>query len=125
MLTVGLIKVSQIRNAKCTLFHNTRSLLQKIDALPSGPEWTCEILEVVGDIVDESGAPKTEMVELWHRNPVKCVQELISNPEFKEYMKYTPYHLYESDNGMNQCWDEMATGSWWWDIQVRFKGGQS
>ncbi len=80
---------------------------------------------MVGDIVDESGAPKTEMVELWHRNPVECVQELISNPEFKEYMKYTPYHLYESDNGMNQCWDKMATSSWWWDIQVRFKGGQS
>jgi hypothetical protein len=115
--------VSQIQNAKCTSFHNTRSLLQKIDTLPSGPEWTCETLEVVGDIVDESGAPKAETVELWRQNPVECVQELIGNPEFKEYMKYAPYRLYESDDSTNQCWDKMATGSWWWDIQVRFKGG--
>jgi len=61
------------------------------------------------------------MVELWHRNPVECVQELIGNPDFKQYMKYAPYRLYENDDGTNQCWDEMATGSWWWDIQVRKK----
>src|SRR5713226_4815775 len=39
----------------------------------------------------------------------------------KQYMKYAPYRLYENDDGTNQCWDEMATSSWWWDIQVRKK----
>jgi len=94
-----------------------------IDALPPGPEWTCELLEVKGDILDEqSGAPQTEVVELWRRNTVECVQELIGNPEFEQYMKYTPYRLYTNEDGTDQCWDEMATGSWWWDIQVRHKG---
>jgi len=77
---------------------------------------------VDGDIVDEGGMAQGETVELWRRNPVECVQELIGNPEFKQYLKYTPYCLYMSDNGTDQCWDEMATGSWWWDIQVRCKG---
>jgi len=27
-----------------------------------------------------------------------------------------------NDDGTDQCWDKMATGSWWWDIQVRYKG---
>lgn len=96
--------------------------MQKIDALPPGPEWTCELLELEGDILDEGGAPQTETVELWRRNPVECVQELIGNPEFKQFMKYAPYRLFMNDDGTDQCWDEMATGSWWWDIQVRYKG---
>ena len=34
-------------------------------------------------------------------------------------MKYVPYHLYMNGDGTEQCWDEMAMGSWWWDFQVR------
>ena len=114
-----LLKASQIRKAGCVSFHNTRSLLQKIDALPSGPKWTCELFEVEGDILNESGAPETKTVELWRRNPVECIRDLIGNPEFKRYMKYAPYRLYMNEDGTDQCWDEMATGSWWWDTQVR------
>jgi hypothetical protein len=121
-MSIGLITASQIRNVSRTSFHNSRSLFQKIDALPPGPEWTCELLEVEGDIHDEDGAAQKETVELWRRNPVECVQELIGNPEFQPYMKYAPYRLYMNDDGTDQCWDEMATGSWWWDVQVRFKG---
>jgi len=64
-------KASQIRGR--TSFHNSRSLFQKIDALSSGPEWTCELLEVEGDIVDEGGDLQKETVELWRRNPVECI----------------------------------------------------
>lgn len=77
-----------------------------------------------GDIVNEGGVPQKETVELWRRNPVECIQELIGNPEFKQHMKYAPYRLYMKDDGTKQCWDKMATGSWWWDIQVRYKGCQ-
>jgi Plavaka transposase len=76
----------------------------------------------MGDIVDDGGAPLTETVELWRRKPVECIQELIGNPEFKPYMKYTPYHLYMNEDGTDQCWSEMAPGSWWWDTQVRYEG---
>lgn len=113
-----LTKTWQIR---CSSFHNSRTLFKKIDALPRAPEWTCELFEMEGDILDESGYPRTETVELWRRNPVECVQELIGNPVFKQYMKYAPYRLYMNSDGTEQCWDEMATGSWWWDIQVRYK----
>ena len=110
----------QIQNAGGTSFHNSRSLFQKIDALPRGPEWTCKLFEVEGDILDEDGAPQTETVELWHRDPVECVEELIGNPEFEAYMKYAPYRLYANEDGTEQFWDEMASGSWWWDTQVRY-----
>jgi hypothetical protein len=73
----------------------------------------------VGDIVNENGNSEMETVELWRRDLVSCLRELIGNPEFKEYMKFAPYRLYTDEDGTNQSWDEMATGSWWWNIQVR------
>ena len=115
------MKVSQIQNSSCVSFHNSHSLFQKIDALPSGPRWSCELFEVEGDVLNESGAPRTETVELWRRNPIESIQELIGNPEFKHYMKYAPYRLYMDESGTDQCWDKMATGSCWWDIQVRLR----
>ncbi|KAJ7659013.1 hypothetical protein B0H17DRAFT_1145424 [Mycena rosella] len=42
-------------NKKAKLsFHNNRAFLQKIDALPTGPDWTCEIVTVAGNRLDEN-----------------------------------------------------------------------
>ncbi|KAG6807396.1 hypothetical protein H0H92_007747 [Tricholoma furcatifolium] len=37
-------------------FHNARSLLKLIDALPHGPEFKCQVLEITGDEKDEHSA---------------------------------------------------------------------
>ena len=71
-------------------FHNVRALLKRIDALPDGPDWTCTSFRVQGDVVDANGALKTEDVELWHRNPVECIKELLGNPVFKGKQFYAP-----------------------------------
>ena len=67
-------------------FHNARSLLKCIDSLPTGPEWSCSSFEVTGNKTNKAGNLRTEEVELWHQNPVKCICEIIGNPTFKEYM---------------------------------------
>jgi len=61
-------------------FDNTRSFLKCVDSLYTGPAWTCEMIDVEGDLVGEDGAMKQETVELWRRDPVECVEELIGNP---------------------------------------------
>ncbi|KAH9911451.1 hypothetical protein B0H21DRAFT_829028 [Amylocystis lapponica] len=75
-------------------FNNKRTFFKKIDALPQGPEWTCEPWDITGDLLDELGKPMVETAELWKRNPVNCIRELIGNPAFKDVMKYTPEKLY-------------------------------
>jgi hypothetical protein len=64
--------------------------LEKIDALPDVPEWTCEVFEITGDQVDARDArgerKLTEEVELWRRDPVECIKELIGNPAFQKHM---------------------------------------
>jgi len=64
--------------------------LKKVNALPIGPGWMCEILTVEGDVIGEDGKMMTEEMELWRRDPIECVKELIGNPAFKNFMSYVP-----------------------------------
>ena len=115
-----MLTKSKVQNSTTPpLFHNMRSLLQLVDSLPHGPEWSCEILRVEEDRLDNAEKPRVEHLELWKRDPVECIKELIGNPAFKDNMKYKPYHVYETPEGVKQYWDEMATGDWWWNMQVR------
>jgi Plavaka transposase len=60
-----------------------------------------------------------EKLELWRRDPVECVKELMGNPALKNYMKYAPERVYEDVEGETRIFDEMWTADWWWDTQVK------
>ncbi|OBZ67720.1 hypothetical protein A0H81_12089 [Grifola frondosa] len=98
-------------------FHNKRAFFQKIDTLPWGPGWVCEPIEVTGDLKDDKGHTQVEEVELWKRDPVECIQELIGNPVFKDLIQYAPERLYSDSEGSERIYDEMWTADWWWDTQ--------
>ena len=99
-------------------FANAHSLLKRVDSLYTGLAWTCERINVEGDVVGKDGALKRETLELWRRNPVECVEELIGNPAFRNVMAYVPERAYVDAKGENQIYDEMWTGDWWWETQV-------
>ncbi|KAF8144661.1 hypothetical protein K438DRAFT_2029075, partial [Mycena galopus ATCC 62051] len=112
------LKLSITKKAQLS-FHNSRSFLGKIDALPTGPDWTCDLVTVVGDRLDENDEMMSEELELWKRDPVECIKELISNPAFKDHMAYAPEKVYSNPEGeeRSRVVDEMWTASWWWKIQ--------
>ncbi|KAI6020335.1 hypothetical protein BKA83DRAFT_4527015 [Pisolithus microcarpus] len=58
-----------------------------------------------------------ELLELWCRDPIECVQDLMGNPAFWNAMSYVPKCAYTDANGENWIYDEMWTGNWWWDVQ--------
>jgi hypothetical protein len=109
---------SKIKDGANPAFHNTRSLLQRIDLLPEGPEWTCSAFRIKGDQLDGVGNLRTEDVELWHRNPVECIKELMGNPAFNRKQGYAPQKVYKNNDGTNREYSEMWTGNWWWNLQV-------
>ena len=109
---------SQTRNRTQPSFHNKYAFLKKIDQLPGGPEWMCDVFELDGDVPDENGILKTEEIELWRRDPVDCIRELIGNPTFREFLKYAPEKLFEKMDGSGRIYDETWTGDWWWEMQV-------
>jgi hypothetical protein len=95
-----------------TSYHNNNSFLQKVDSLPTGPDWTCEMVAVVGNRASGDGGMMSEEVELWRRDPVECVKELIGNPAFREVMSYVPERANADRAGKNRIWDEMWTADW-------------
>ena len=84
----------------------------------SGVAWKCKELQQTGDLQDAQGNLLTETLEVWYRDPVKCVQELLGNPMFKNQLAYAPHRLYRDAAGQIRHMDEMWTADWWWDIQV-------
>jgi hypothetical protein len=108
-------------------YRSNYKFLKMIDELPTGPEWSCRLIRVHGDVgpVENDGfenppAPddESEELELWMRDPVACIQELIGNPAFERNLAYTPEKVYVDQEGRTRRYDEMWTGDWWWKTQV-------
>ncbi|KAG6884215.1 hypothetical protein C0992_006739, partial [Termitomyces sp. T32_za158] len=99
-------------------FHNARSLLKKIDELPGGPDWECKVIEITGDEKNSNNAFQTEEVEVWMRDPVKCIEELLENPFIGKNNGYVPIRVYRDNARTNREYGEACTGDWMWDTQV-------
>ena len=110
----------QTRNRTKLSFGNKRAFYKCIDTLPHGPKWDCKPFEIIGDELDEKNQQRSEIIYLWKRNPVECIKELIGNPAFQNNLCYTPEKVYEEIEGKNRVFNEMWTGDWWWNLQVRF-----
>ncbi|KAI6155504.1 hypothetical protein BKA82DRAFT_3967408 [Pisolithus tinctorius] len=111
------LKLSLVRESGVS-FSSARAFLKYVDSLQTGPAWTCEMIDVVGDAVTEDGSWRQEQVELWRRDPVECVMELIGNPAFRDAMAYSPERAYTDSKGTNHIYDEMWTANWWWDTSI-------
>ena len=75
-------------------------------------------MKVTGNIQGEDGKALTENVELWLRNPLECIRELIGNPVFQAYLKYAPEKLFGKSDSSERIFGEMWTADWWWETQV-------
>lgn len=88
----------------------------------------CQTIRTHGDLdPTESDTPdgqlggntESEELQMWMRDPVACIRELISNPSFDGSMAYAPEKVYVDQEGQTRRYDEMWTGDWWWQTQVR------
>lgn len=59
-----------------------------------------------------------EQLELWRRDPVECIKELMGNPALKDSLKYAPEQVFLDEKGKVRVFDEMWTADWWWNTQV-------
>ncbi|KAJ7586638.1 hypothetical protein C8J56DRAFT_787323 [Mycena floridula] len=117
--TEKLLKLHLVKTSMKPSFKNKHAFLQKIDALPQASQWSCEGKVIEGKIKGPKGEFLTENVEVWMRDPLECIEELVGNPMFEEYLDYAPYHVYYRSDGTNRGFDEMATGDWWWKAQSK------
>ena len=94
--------------------------MKKVDELPTqATRWTCDIVTSPGNQLTDEGEPvPSERLELWRRDPVECMKELMGNPMFENSLEYAPQKHFMDKEGNNRVVDEMWTGDWWWNTQV-------
>ncbi|KAF7371492.1 hypothetical protein MVEN_00003800 [Mycena venus] len=100
-----------------TAYETKDQLLEAIDDLPGGVGWKLEKLTLKGDLEDDDGKSIIETLELWYRDPVDCIRELMGNPVFRDVMQYAPQKLFEDAAGKSEIINEMWTAAWWWKLQ--------
>ncbi|TFK82539.1 hypothetical protein K466DRAFT_603598 [Polyporus arcularius HHB13444] len=113
-------KLPVTRNRTKPSFKNKKAFFKKIDKLPTGTPWICDIVTVNGTLTGPNGQVLTEELELWRRDPVECVRELIGNPAFKPYMSLKPVKVTRRGS---RYYSEMNTSDWWWTTQGRLPSG--
>ncbi|KAG6843922.1 hypothetical protein H0H87_011691 [Tephrocybe sp. NHM501043] len=112
-----VINTLKIKDGVQPAFHNACSLWMSIDKLPRGPEWICTGFKLEGDELDGNGEPHTQWVEVWRRDPVKCIQMLVENPFIGEKEATTPIKVYLDKVCTNHEYGETNMGDWWWETQ--------
>ncbi|KAJ4484469.1 hypothetical protein C8R41DRAFT_769753 [Lentinula lateritia] len=83
-------------------------------------------MKIIGNIKDTNGDFRTEILELWHRNPLECVAEILANPLFANDQVFEPERVFrQQKDGVpsNREYNEMWTGNWWWDTQDMLPDG--
>ncbi|KAI0665395.1 hypothetical protein C8Q78DRAFT_986640 [Trametes maxima] len=101
-------------------FRSSHLFYKKVDALPRGATtWKRKVLEAVGDVLGEDGKPKVEVVELWMRDVVDCIRELMGNPAYCDSIRYRPERQYADAEGKTRVYRNIHTADWWWNLQLQ------
>ncbi|KAJ7105367.1 hypothetical protein C8R44DRAFT_943376 [Mycena epipterygia] len=123
--TEAFLKLPIVTDRVRPSFDKKQTFLDTIDSLPVGANWNISQIPLTGDVLDDDGEYRTETAELWFRDPVECVKELIGNPAFKELMDYAPTRLFVDAEGNEELINEMSSASWWWKMQTRLPDGST
>lgn len=64
----------------------------------------------------------TETVDLWMRDILEVIKELVANSEFSQCTSWAPYQELEVDEKgetTDRFFEDMPSADWWWEVQVR------
>ncbi|KAG8710887.1 hypothetical protein FRC11_004010 [Ceratobasidium sp. 423] len=117
-----LIKLPII-NQRCGLSFSSNYALNKLlDKLPTaGPRWRRITRKITGNVVGANKKKLTELVEIWIRDILEVVRELLGNVTYGKQLVFVPQKVY-LDNGERKI-DEMWTADWWNEIQKKLPPG--
>lgn len=117
--TYGRIQIAE----RCRLsFSSNYSLNKLLDKLPTaGPRWKRIVKTIEGTIAGpKPGQVLKEEVEIWVRDIIEVVRELIGNTAYGEKLVFVPVKPPDPGDPTPRKIDEMWTADWWLRIQVGY-----
>ncbi|KAG2124860.1 hypothetical protein DEU56DRAFT_963130 [Suillus clintonianus] len=105
-----LLAINGVRESLGLSFKNAKELNAIIDnELPTGrPKFKCEQIVVAGEAFD-----------VYHRDVIECIEALYGDPDFADYLAFTPERHYADEDQTTRLFHDMYTGKWWWDTQKK------
>jgi hypothetical protein len=93
-------------------FRTGKRLRGLAEMLPKGPEWRCKPWETT--------YPTKKPLHLYYRDPLECIQSILYHPLVKDFIRLSPFRLYESAAKTMCFYTEWLSGDVAWSMQVGF-----
>ncbi|KAG1893739.1 uncharacterized protein F5891DRAFT_962498 [Suillus fuscotomentosus] len=107
----NFLSIDQVKRKLDLSYKNARALHQKIDhELPGVTPWRRSVIQISGI---------NEEFELFMCDPVECIKELWANPAYLDHLTYAPEHRFTDEGKVERIYDELMSGDWSWEAQVR------
>ncbi|THU92856.1 hypothetical protein K435DRAFT_582310, partial [Dendrothele bispora CBS 962.96] len=86
-----LLEIPKMKDRLGLDFHNSRSMLEKVDSIPERcGEWKIKQIR----FRDRVSQGIEETFNVYHRDPVKAVQALWGDPAFADHLVYKPSRMF-------------------------------
>ncbi|KAG6377868.1 hypothetical protein JVT61DRAFT_14650 [Boletus reticuloceps] len=108
-LSLDLIKSLPI------LFQSARQLHLRTEMLPSGPRWK--------SLAMHPSVPTKRAVTLYHRDPIECLQTLLSHPLFQRHISFVPCKVWSTAARLVCVYDDWLSGDHAWELQSSIPAG--
>ena len=59
-----------------------------------------------------------QKLSLYYRDPIDCLQSILHNPLFQDYIQFHPFQLFWSAEGAMRVYTEWLSGDAAWEMQV-------
>ncbi|KAJ7042721.1 hypothetical protein C8F04DRAFT_1207803 [Mycena alexandri] len=96
-------------------FRTAKELRNRIEMLPKGPEWKA--------IPWATTYPTKKLLTLYYRDPLECLQSLLSNPLIQDHVHFTPFRLWSNSEKLMRIYTEWLSGDVAWEIQEQLPPG--
>jgi hypothetical protein len=91
-------------------FQTAKDLRSRIEILPPGPKWKA--------LPWATTYPTKNPLTLYYRDPLECLQDLLSNPLVSDFIQFTPFRLWETAEKLMRIYTEWLSGDAAWRIQA-------
>jgi len=94
-------------------FRSARHLYDVIDNTPlAGMKWSKFYVKYAGNQPSSNRPPWMDQTfDVWFRDPLACLRNMLANPDFKDSFDYGPYREYSVESDERQYQDFMS-GDW-------------
>ncbi|KAI6027294.1 hypothetical protein PISMIDRAFT_8185 [Pisolithus microcarpus 441] len=91
-------------------FRTARELHLRAELLPSAPHWHSQVIR--------PQHPTKQSITLFYRDPIECIQSLLSHPLFESHVKFVPRKVWSTAAQLSHVYDEWLTGEHAWNLQA-------